>query len=250
MKRILVAYDGSTFSAKAFSLGVELSEKYGAELLVLAVARPPEFGTEVETKAVIENSKRHCHDILRPLHTVVKAARIPTQFEIPHGPSGRTDRPSCRRLEGRSDRRRSSRSHFPRSLVDGFGGPLCNHSRTLRRAGGALNQASHLLWRTAMSARIETITALEILDSRGFPTVRVNVVLDNGIVGTASVPSGASTGENEATRIARRRSGSLSRQGRAPGGGERRDRDRRCSGRLRSHPPGADRPGDDRTRRY
>jgi enolase len=45
MKRILVAYDGSTSSAKAFSLGVELSEKYGAELMVLAVARPPEFGT-------------------------------------------------------------------------------------------------------------------------------------------------------------------------------------------------------------
>ncbi len=52
-----------------------------------------------------------------------------------------------------------------------------------------------------MSARIETITALEILDSRGFPTVRVNVVLDNGMVGTASIPSGASTGENEATEL-------------------------------------------------
>ncbi len=52
-----------------------------------------------------------------------------------------------------------------------------------------------------MTARIETITAIEILDSRGFPTVRVNVVLDNGIVGTASVPSGASTGENEATEL-------------------------------------------------
>ena len=71
MKRILVAYDVATFSAKAFSLGVELSEKYGAELMVLAVARPPEFGTEVETEAVIENSKRHCHDILRPLHRCV-----------------------------------------------------------------------------------------------------------------------------------------------------------------------------------
>jgi len=52
-----------------------------------------------------------------------------------------------------------------------------------------------------VTARIQAITALEILDSRGFPTVRVNVVLDNGIVGTASVPSGASTGENEATEL-------------------------------------------------
>ena len=52
-----------------------------------------------------------------------------------------------------------------------------------------------------MTARIETITAIEILDSRGFPTVRVNVVLDNGIVGTASVPSGASTGSREALEL-------------------------------------------------
>ena len=52
-----------------------------------------------------------------------------------------------------------------------------------------------------MAACIDTITALEILDSRGFPTVRVNVLLDDGSVGTASVPSGASTGENEAVEL-------------------------------------------------
>lgn len=52
-----------------------------------------------------------------------------------------------------------------------------------------------------MTPHINTITALEILDSRGFPTVRVNVVLDDGSIGTASIPSGASTGENEATEL-------------------------------------------------
>ena len=52
-----------------------------------------------------------------------------------------------------------------------------------------------------MTCHINTITALEILDSRGFPTVRVNVVLDDGSLGTASIPSGASTGENEATEL-------------------------------------------------
>jgi len=52
-----------------------------------------------------------------------------------------------------------------------------------------------------MSPRIQSIDALEILDSRGNPTVRVNVRLDNGIVGTSSVPSGASTGENEAVEL-------------------------------------------------
>lgn len=53
-----------------------------------------------------------------------------------------------------------------------------------------------------MSKRaIQSIDALEILDSRGFPTVRVRVVLADGSVGTASIPSGASTGANEATEL-------------------------------------------------
>ncbi len=45
--------------------------------------------------------------------------------------------------------------------------------------------------------RIKTISAREILDSRGNPTVEAKVVLENGILGTAKVPSGASTGEHE-----------------------------------------------------
>ena len=45
--------------------------------------------------------------------------------------------------------------------------------------------------------KIEDIKAREILDSRGNPTVEVDVILDNGILGRASVPSGASTGERE-----------------------------------------------------
>ena len=52
-----------------------------------------------------------------------------------------------------------------------------------------------------MTSRIQSIDALEILDSRGNPTIRVNVALDNGITATASVPSGASTGENEAVEL-------------------------------------------------
>ncbi|NLF93402.1 MAG: phosphopyruvate hydratase [Oligosphaeraceae bacterium] len=52
-----------------------------------------------------------------------------------------------------------------------------------------------------MSTRIKKITALEILDSRGNPTVRVFCGLDNGLCASASVPSGASTGENEAVEL-------------------------------------------------
>ncbi|MFO0840355.1 MAG: phosphopyruvate hydratase [Phycisphaerae bacterium] len=52
-----------------------------------------------------------------------------------------------------------------------------------------------------MNACIASIRALEILDSRGNPTVRVLVTLDDGSVASASVPSGASTGENEAVEL-------------------------------------------------
>ncbi len=48
---------------------------------------------------------------------------------------------------------------------------------------------------------IKSIDAYEILDSRGNPTVRVSVKLSSGIIGTASVPSGASTGAHEALEL-------------------------------------------------
>jgi enolase len=50
-------------------------------------------------------------------------------------------------------------------------------------------------------SKIVSVKALEILDSRGNPTVRVRVELENGITASASVPSGASTGENEAVEL-------------------------------------------------
>ena len=58
--------------------------------------------------------------------------------------------------------------------------------------------------------KIEKIHAREILDSRGNPTIEVEVTTDNGVMGRASVPSGASTGENEALEL---RDGDKSRFG-------------------------------------
>ena len=49
--------------------------------------------------------------------------------------------------------------------------------------------------------KIKKIHAREILDSRGTPTVEAEVLLENGSIGYASVPSGASTGENEALEL-------------------------------------------------
>src|SRR5918992_106580 len=50
-------------------------------------------------------------------------------------------------------------------------------------------------------AVIEQVGAREILDSRGNPTVEVEVALDDGTLARAAVPSGASTGEHEAVEL-------------------------------------------------
>ena len=50
-------------------------------------------------------------------------------------------------------------------------------------------------------ARISDIFGQEILDSRGNPTIEVEVLLDDGSIGRAAVPSGASTGTREAIEL-------------------------------------------------
>jgi len=52
-----------------------------------------------------------------------------------------------------------------------------------------------------MSTKITSVKARQILDSRGNPTVEVDVMLESGVLGRAAVPSGASTGENEAVEL-------------------------------------------------
>ena len=86
-----------------------------------------------------------------------------------------------------------------------------------------------------MSAIVEVV-AREVLDSRGNPTVEVEVELISGARGRAAVPSGASTGAHEAHRAARRRR-ALRRQGRPPGRRARERRDRRHRARARRPRP-------------
>ena len=61
-----------------------------------------------------------------------------------------------------------------------------------------------------MKQKVTDVRALEILDSRGNPTIRVFVTLENGVTAQASVPSGASTGEHEAIEL---RDGDVKRYG-------------------------------------
>jgi len=61
-----------------------------------------------------------------------------------------------------------------------------------------------------MTSAIQTLSAYEILDSRGYPTLRVAATLEDGHIGIASVPSGASTGRHEALEL---RDGDVARYG-------------------------------------
>ena len=95
---------------------------------------------------------------------------------------------------------------------------------------------------------IEHIHARQILDSRGNPTVEVDVRLDTGASGRAAVPSGASTGEFEATEL---RDGGDAWAGKGVGKavGERQRRDRQGAHRRPGHRPGGDRRDAARARR-
>ncbi len=85
MNKILLAYDGSEPASKAFELALDLAVKYGAALYVLAVARPPEFAEEVDALAILENSRRHYHDVLRPLKAKTEVAGVEAHFEVAAG---------------------------------------------------------------------------------------------------------------------------------------------------------------------
>jgi nucleotide-binding universal stress UspA family protein len=83
IQKLLIAYDGSDSARAAFDFALDLAGKYGAELHVLAVARPPEFGGEVETEAVIEQSLRHHGHILQPLKA--QTSGLTAHFEVKVG---------------------------------------------------------------------------------------------------------------------------------------------------------------------
>jgi len=87
MQRILLGFDGSNSANHALDFAIDLARRYGAELHVLAVARPPEFGGEVETEAVIENSRRHYDRELKPVKARLASETIVTAFHIAVGHS-------------------------------------------------------------------------------------------------------------------------------------------------------------------
>jgi len=84
-QKILVGYDGSQAAKKAFDTACNLALQHGAELFVLAVARPPEIADDVETEAVIENSRHYHRRMLAELKAPLAARKIKCHMEVAVG---------------------------------------------------------------------------------------------------------------------------------------------------------------------
>jgi len=84
-RRILVGYDGSEAGKKAFDSALDLAKNHGAEVYVLTVCRPPEIGDDVETEAVIENSRDYHRKLLVPLQRRTEQAGVKGHFEVAVG---------------------------------------------------------------------------------------------------------------------------------------------------------------------
>ncbi|OGA41698.1 MAG: hypothetical protein A3G28_07250 [Betaproteobacteria bacterium RIFCSPLOWO2_12_FULL_68_19] len=84
-RKILVGFDGSAAGRKAFDTALELARRDAAELYVLSVARPPEIGDDVETEAVIENSRRYHRALLAELRAATAKSEVKAHYEVAVG---------------------------------------------------------------------------------------------------------------------------------------------------------------------
>jgi nucleotide-binding universal stress UspA family protein len=85
IKKILLAYDGSEPSNKAFDYAADLAQRYQAEIHVLTVAQMPEFGEDVETEAVIEHSRIYHKGLLHGLRDRVDRLGVKAHLEMAVG---------------------------------------------------------------------------------------------------------------------------------------------------------------------
>lgn len=83
--KILAAYDGSEPAGLAYRFALDLAKRYGADLLVLAVARPPEPPEDVETEAVLESAEAHYQELFDALKPEATNQGLTPRFEVVAG---------------------------------------------------------------------------------------------------------------------------------------------------------------------
>lgn len=82
ISKLLVAYDGSKQSEKAFSVGLDLASKYAARVIVLSVARPPEPPVAVELEAVLDSATEYYEGHFRTMREQAVALGIDATFQV------------------------------------------------------------------------------------------------------------------------------------------------------------------------
>lgn len=85
IRTILLAYDGSEAANKACEYALDIAQKYGAKLLAISVARPPEMGEDVETEAIIENSRAYHGKLLTSVIHLAAGRKIEVECEVAVG---------------------------------------------------------------------------------------------------------------------------------------------------------------------
>lgn len=85
IKKILVAFDGSEQSRRAYALALDMAAKYSASVFVVSVARPPEPPVDVEMKAVLESATEHYQERFTVMKKEAAAAGIEAAFGVRAG---------------------------------------------------------------------------------------------------------------------------------------------------------------------
>lgn len=85
IRKILTGYDGSESAQNALVFAKELAQKFGAELHVLAVARPLEVGDDVETLAVVETLRSRYEKMLREVREKLAAESVQATCSVAVG---------------------------------------------------------------------------------------------------------------------------------------------------------------------
>jgi len=80
--RILLGYDGSASAERALAFAIETARKYDAQLHVLAVARPPDLGTEIEVEPVIERELKHYESVLAGMRERLAEIGVKSHAEV------------------------------------------------------------------------------------------------------------------------------------------------------------------------
>jgi len=79
---VLVAFDGSEQSQKAFDLGLEIASKFKARLLVVGIVRLPEPAISVEIDAMLDRGKTHFAEEFAKLTEAAKQAEVELETEV------------------------------------------------------------------------------------------------------------------------------------------------------------------------